>query len=163
MLVLDDIAELFDLYDGKSAVMYVDSVPFERAALMLFNCGHEDNKLLTPEYLNGQPTSLHKVGWTENKGLLSEEWNHCVFYDEPKEGQKLVHFTSGVPLFPETQGCEYTDEYANEVKYMNHADPWPAIMGRSVHVERVIKFNMARMLKNFGLKGEISIAAQNPD
>lgn len=162
MLVLDDIAELFSLHDG-SAVMYVDNVPFERAALMLFDCGHDDNKMLTPDYLNGNPEGLHKIGWTESKGQLPHEWNHCVFYDEPKEGQKLVHFTSGIPVFDEIQGCEYTEEYGNEVKYLNHADPWISIMGRSVHVDKVFRFNVARTLQDFGLKGEITVEAKSAE
>lgn len=54
MLVLDDIDNLFALRDESKAVMVVkNSLSFEWASLMLFNCGHPDNAVLTPELYRG--------------------------------------------------------------------------------------------------------------
>ena len=50
VLVRGDVKELFDRMDDH-AVMVGDVVPFERASVMLFNCGHEDNAVLDPDYI----------------------------------------------------------------------------------------------------------------
>ena len=144
MICLDDISKLFELKNKKHAVMAADvRADFERASLMLFNCAHPDNKKLTPEYIE-EASGLHALKWTEKVGWLPEEWNHIVFYDPPKEGAKLVHYTAGIPAFPEVSGCEYTDEWMRDAQYMNSAQPWQELMGNSRHVEKVQNFQRQR-------------------
>ena len=52
-LVLGDIAELFALADDRYAAM-VSKNPkkFEWASMILFNCGHPANRVLTPDYVD---------------------------------------------------------------------------------------------------------------
>ena len=141
MMLRGDIKDLFALREDDKAVMIVDSkYVFERASLILFNCGHPDNRMLTPEFVNQKPAGLHKVGWTEAVGSLPKEWNHLVLYDEPNPEAMNVHFTAGLPIYPETQGCEFTDEFMNEAKFMASAAPWETLMGASVHAPIVKRF-----------------------
>ena len=145
MLVLGDIAELFDLFDSKHAVQVVQlQERFEWASMILFNCAHKDNKQLTPEFVEGTATPLHKVGWTEKIGFLPGEWNHTVLYDAPRPDAKLVHFTGGIPMHPETKGCEYTEQWMQEARDMNTTQTWPGLMGHSVHAQRVMQAKIRR-------------------
>ena len=138
MLCLTDIAELFALADPEKAVMTVDTKPaFERAAVMLFNCEHQDNKKLTPEFIQHADFPLHKIGWTKNRGDLPTEWNHLVLYDQPREDAKLVHFTGGIPCFPETFNCEYSRQWKEWADMARSSVPWEHLMGNSVHRGRV--------------------------
>ena len=140
ILVLGDISELFDLADDKYAVM-VSKNPrqFEWASVMLFNCGHPENKKLTPEWVADKNSNPFKFGWLGNGlesdlvGDLPREWNHLVGYDEPRNDAKLVHYTMGIPPFPETEMCEYAQAWKEEHQTMNAAVPWVQLMGNSVH------------------------------
>ena len=142
MLCLADIGELFALADDRYAVMVADVEPFERASLMLFNCGHPDNAMLTPDEIETAP-GLHKIQWTQNIGLLPREWNHVVFYNEPCEAQ-VVHYTAGIPLFEEVKGCEYTDEWVADASEVMSSKSWRELMSNSVHVPKVVEFNKQR-------------------
>ena len=142
----DDIGGLFDLADEKHAVMVSkNKLAFEWASVMLFNCGHPDNRKLTPEFVE-TANKLHAISWTENIGELPGEWNHLVGYDEPNPNAKLVHFTQGVPCWPETFESEFAEEWHNEAKAAFSAQPWAALMGRSVHAKPV----MERLAKQHG-------------
>jgi len=135
MLVRDDITKLFDLADEKYAVMVAKNPKkFEWASVMLFNCGHPANKVLTPDYVN-EAKGLHGINWCkpEEIGGIPAEWNHLVGYDKPRSDAKLIHYTQGVPCFPETNDSEGADEWFKEHKFMNHARPWEELMGNSVH------------------------------
>lgn len=145
MLVLGDICELFDLFDSKNAVQVVQlQERFEWGSMMLFNCCHKDNKKLTPDFVETTDVSLHKIGWTEKIGFLPSEWNHTVLYDEPRPDAKLVHFTGGIPLHPETKGCEYTEQWGQEARDMNTTQTWGPLMGHSVHARRVMQDRIRR-------------------
>ncbi len=139
ILVRGDLASL--PWDSEAAVSVVPhntvtkgnervSVAFERNAVMLFNCAKCRN--LTPEYIEtGTPNKLAE--WAESIGELPKEWNHLVGYDVPNPQAKLVHFTMGIPCFPETSNDEFADEWKAAHKEMNATVSWEAIMGRSVH------------------------------
>jgi hypothetical protein len=60
-LALGDVAELFALGDERYAAM-VSKNPkkFEWASMILFNCGHPANKVLTPDY-RGRPEALRRA------------------------------------------------------------------------------------------------------
>ncbi len=133
MLVLDDIAKLFDFKDEtKDVLVSKHSKKFEWASVMLFN--NERCKILTPEYVqNGN--DLHRISWAkdENIGAFPSTWNHLVGYDTPKNDISLVHYTQGVPAFEETRDCEHAGLWRAEHKAMNSTIPWIDLMGRSVH------------------------------
>jgi len=138
MLVLADIAELFDLYDERHAVMVCTSLDrFEWASVMLFNCAHPDNRVLTPDFVQTNER-LHGIGWTREVGVLPPEWNHLVMYQDPKPA-KLVHYTAGIPIYPETKDLGYEAEWTREAKAAMSAQPWRVHMGRSVHYKPVME------------------------
>lgn len=151
MVVLDDIAKLFELKDDKYAVMVSkNNLKFEWASVMLFNC--DKCRMLTPTFIQTAPR-LHDCSFVEPEliGDLPREWNHLVGYDAPREDPKLVHYTQGVPAFKETQLSELADKWFLEHQKMNFVKPWLELMGNSVHAvglpdgTRVPKFVAAQM------------------
>ena len=71
--------------------------------------------------------------WAHTVGELPKDWNHLVGYDAPNPDAKLVHFTQGLPIWPETQHCEYADEWHAAMKDSQSSVSFDALMGRSVH------------------------------
>jgi hypothetical protein len=135
ILVKGDIAELFNLVDDKYAIMVSkNKLRFEWASVMLFNCGHESNKVLTPEYVE-KADRLHHIAWCKDEeiGDLPREWNHLVGYDDKRNDAKLIHYTQGIPCFPETVTSEYSEDWHKEHQMTNSAFPWIELMGNSVH------------------------------
>lgn len=140
-LALGDVAELFALADERFAAM-VSKNPkkFEWASLILFNCGHSANRVLTPDYIDdpARCRSPHTMDWLspELVGALPPEWNHLVGYDAPRGDARLIHYTQGMPIYEETNGCEYRDHWMAEHKAANSARSWSELMARSVHAGR---------------------------
>ena len=145
MLVLGDIYELIEHANNQrgenTGVMPAVSVVknplrFEWSSVMVFN-----NSLcqkLTPEFIDSG-VSVMDMTWANDVGSLPSEWNHLVGYDTPRKDAKLVHFTQGIPCFPETQDSEYEKEWMDELKACNSTVSWASIMGNSVHVGPVLK------------------------
>ena len=137
-----DVNEILTYADPKYAVIGVDTDPaFERAAVMLFNCGHPDNEKLTPEYIE---TAEHLLGfgWTERAGKLPKDWNFLIGYDaEPyaiDNGDvpplpRILHYTMGVPVWPQTANCPYADVWHAERRAMCGVTTYDDLMGKSVH------------------------------
>jgi hypothetical protein len=142
MLVLDDIAKLYDLRDERFAVMVVkhehrprEEIKFLNqpqskyekknwSSVMLFNntrCG-----ALTPTYVNNASgLELHQFKWLGDDSLIGElpaRWNHLVGYDPARQGAALVHYTLGGPYFDEYRDCEYSAEWFAERDRMLHAE-----------------------------------------
>lgn len=137
MVVLDDIVKLFELADPEAAVSVVKNplVKFEWSSLMVFNA--ELCQALTPGSIDaGEP---HKFGWANKVGDLPPEWNHCVGYDAPRKDAKLIHYTQGIPAWPETADCEHADRWHYEAKMMNATVSWASLMGDSVHARPVME------------------------
>lgn len=144
MLVLDDIARLWDCRDDRYAVQVVkhDHVPKEDikflgavqtryekknwSSVMLMNCAK--CTALTPDYVNtGSGLELHRFHWLENDDLIGEvphRWNHLVDYDDPQPVGEIsnLHYTIGGPYFEEFRNCAYADEWFRERDDMLHAD-----------------------------------------
>lgn len=137
MLVLGDVHELAKLVDGTHEVYVAKHQQrFEWPSLMVF-----DNALctnLTPEFIDEETSMPHKLDWAQSIGDIPPEWNFCVGYDEMAPA-KLVHFTQGVPHFPEVRGCDYAEAWQEEYKAMNSSCSWIELMGKSVHAESVLK------------------------
>lgn len=143
ILCLADIHEIMRHADPRYAVMAVDTDPvFERAAVMLFNCAHPDNAILSPAFIE-QAEGLHGINWTENGGKLPNTWNFLADYDPQPyaidqgdviEVPHLIHYTKGIPVWPETRNCPFADLWHEERKVMCGVVPnWGDIMGASVH------------------------------
>lgn len=138
MMVRGDLAELWAQCDDAYAVMASKNVmKFERASLMLFNCGK--CSMLTPEYVKSAD-GMHGLGFVpdEQIGDLPREWNHLVGYDAPKANVKLAHYTQGIPLFPETKTAEYATEWREYATKAMGSVPWITLMGNSVHAKPVM-------------------------
>ena len=138
MLVLDDIATLWNLRDERYAVMVVKHhhVPRETvkflgepqtkyekknwSSVMLFN--NARCRALTPEYVNtASGLELHQFKWLDSEDLIGSlpgRWNHLVGYNPPRADAALVHYTLGGPYFDEFAGCEYGDAWREERQAM---------------------------------------------
>lgn len=129
MIVRGDIAELFDLADAQYAVQVVKCRQrFEWPSLMLFNCAR--CLMLTPEYVeHGKPEAL-EFGPV---GELPPEWNHCIGYEEPNPDAKLLHYTTGIPVFEEVQKLGFVNEWRAEIRAACSTVSWQDLMGKSVH------------------------------
>ncbi len=145
-----DPAELFALAEAGGHAVWVRDVEgyaFERAAVMLFDCGHIHNKgVLTPEHIDDEAAcrAPHLIDWTDRVGELGPDWHHLVGYDIPNPNAKLVHFTQGVPAWPETFACEWSEEWLRDTQVavwpwatteIESRVPWDALFGDSVHAK----------------------------
>jgi lipopolysaccharide biosynthesis glycosyltransferase len=69
------------------------------SSVILWNCGHVSNRILSPEYVaEGVPQHLHRFGWLKDSqiGALPPEWNYLVGEHAPASAA-LYHYTLGVP------------------------------------------------------------------
>lgn len=146
MLCLCDIHELFDFVEQapiSSVYCVKNPLRLEWPSLMLFN--NAMCAALTPAYIDNEATRPQSMEWAfegeAGVGELPSEYNHCVGYDAPREGAKIVHFTQGIPCFPETKDAEYGALWREEQKAMNGTVSWAEIMGRSVHAQHVARAN----------------------
>jgi lipopolysaccharide biosynthesis glycosyltransferase len=134
MLMLEDVARLWQLRDDRYAVMVVkhNHVPKETvkflgepqtkyekknwSSVILFN--NARCRALTPGYVNkATGLELHQFKWLDNDdliGALPDRWNHLVGYNPPRRDAALVHYTQGGPYFDEYRGCEYAKEWFAE-------------------------------------------------
>lgn len=137
MMLRTDISELFELADPAFDVMVCkNKLTYEWASLMLFNCPR--CRILTPKFVQNEK-NLHSIAWSDNDGELPLDWNHLVGYDEPNPNAKNVHFTQGIPCFPETINSEHADEWQKYAKSIMTTLPWAALMGNSVHAKPVLE------------------------
>ena len=134
-----DITELFKEYDDPDLPLYCVKHKYEPtdeykmdnqkqstyprknwSSLMLFNCGHELNKSLTPMIVNSESGAyLHQFKWLPGRdsliGSIHEEWNWLDGHSPEDVEAKNVHFTTGGPWFKEWQCKRAKDgEYAAE-------------------------------------------------
>ena len=138
---VDDVKKLFDQADDKYAVMVVKhdytpkeglkmdgckQLPYPRknwSSTILWNCGHDANKLMTPDVVNNQTGQyLHRFQWLSDEliGTLRPEWNWLAgWYQEPKDGEpKAIHYTEGGPWFKEYRRCDYHKVWKKYLKEM---------------------------------------------
>jgi len=102
--------------DGKTQHRYPRK---NWSSLILFNCEHPSNKVLTKELVNSATGAyLHRFQWLKDEeiGCLSQEWNWLVgWYKEPNHGKpKALHYTEGGPWFPNHVNCEYGAVWVEE-------------------------------------------------
>lgn len=138
ILLCGDIAELWTLRDECYTLMVSkNKLRFEWPSVMLFNCGRCE--VLTPDFIKaGNPLALKWLPEAEI-GNLPSEWNHLVGYDTPRDDAKLVHYTQGIPVFPETKDSEYAEEWQRIAKISMSSISWAALMGNSVHAQPVLQ------------------------
>ena len=108
---------------------------FEWASLMLFN--NAKCKALSPEYIRDESNKLFDVAWATNVGELPKVWNHLVGYDAFDKDAKLIHYTQGIPIWPETRACDYATEWQAEYAHLRSTCSFQTLMGSSVHVPKM--------------------------
>jgi hypothetical protein len=132
MICRSDIHDLWSLRDESKAVLVVKHDYMTKAntkylgnknenyprknwsSLVLWNCGHNANKILTPDFIQSQPGSyLHRFSWLSDEliGELPIEWNWLATEYEDNYAAKLVHYTLGTPCFKEYSGSAMADDW----------------------------------------------------
>lgn len=138
IIVRADVDELAShaLRDPEAQVCVASHVArFEWPSVMVFN--NDKCRMLTPEYVNDERTKPHTLEWASRLGDLPPEWNHCVGYEAHREDAKLIHFTAGIPCWPETEGSPHAEKWHEEIKHALSSVSWGELMGRSVHASLV--------------------------
>lgn len=136
MVCQADISELWSLRDETKAVQVVKHDYKTKAAkkylgnknenypkknwssLILWNCSHPENAILTPEFIQSQPGSyLHRFSWLEDSliGGLDTEWNWLAIEYPENPNAKLIHYTLGTPCFK-----DYADEPMSDAWKINY-------------------------------------------
>lgn len=136
-MVLDaDISELWNLRDDSCAVqvvkhdyhtkakwkyigtsMQTHNADYPRknwSSVILWNCAHPANRVLTPEYVMGASgAKLHRFAHlTDDEiGSLPAEWNWLVEEMPPNDDAKLYHYTLGVPGIEHYRDCDHADKW----------------------------------------------------
>ncbi len=138
-LCLADVIDLlmYPIAEPGCAV-YVSKNPqrrFEWPSLMLFN-----NELCTelkPAYVDDKKNNLFDFKWANRVGSLPSEWNHLANYDAPRPDAKMVHFTQGIPCWPETKDSEYSSHWFRAFDHARSTCSFDELMGKSVHAQPV--------------------------
>ena len=133
MIVNHNLNDLFDQFDKKYAVQVVkhdyktkfpvkylghknDDYPKKNwSSVILFNCSHPKNKILTPKLIERAKGSyLHRFSWLEDKevGEISKDWNYLVLEYPETQKAKIFHYTVGAPCFEDFN-------YGEEAKIWN--------------------------------------------
>lgn len=136
MLLRADIGELWAMRDESCAVMvakhayktkhprkYVgtsmetinpDYPRKNWSSVVLWNCAHPSNRVLTPAYVMGAPGSkLHRFEHlTDDEiGEIPRDWNWLVGEYEKRDDARIAHFTLGVPAIAAYKDADYADEW----------------------------------------------------
>jgi hypothetical protein len=84
------------------------------SSLVIWNCGHHSNLGLRPHSVGTMSgAQLHRFSWLaeEEIGSLPDSWNRLVMEQDVVETDRLLHFTVGLPAFPEYARCEASEEW----------------------------------------------------
>lgn len=152
MLLVSDITELEQQINDRTAVSVVRSLDlYEQTSFMLLNCAHPAHRKLTPDFVQNTDISLHSLDWVgdDEVGELDPKWNQLVGYQEVDFANGNIHYTMGIPAFPETSTSPGTDLWRRSASLAMSAIPWPEIMGQSVHAINVEGVRMPRYVWNF--------------
>ena len=120
MILKEDITKLYELreddkavmvvkhdYKTKSSIKYLGSknLDYPRknwSSVILWNCGHPKNLMLTPTYIkNTSGEFIHRFCWLDDTdiGGLPIEWNWLPDEHGVNQDANLLHYTLGTPCF----------------------------------------------------------------
>jgi lipopolysaccharide biosynthesis glycosyltransferase len=130
MVCQEDISLLWSLRDSSKAVQvvkhdyktksnkkYLNNINIDYpkknwSSVIIWNCAHPKNKLLTPELISSSDGKfLHRFMWLDEEdiGELPVEWNWLAIEYPPNPNAKLIHYTLGTPCFSEYSQTEMSD------------------------------------------------------
>jgi hypothetical protein len=144
-LVTADIGDLFAQADERYALLCVqhdyrpsESVKMDGAvqtsyprknwsSLVLWNCGHPANRVVTPEIVNRETGSfLHRFQWLDDAliGALPGTWNWLEGWNEmPATGAPNgIHFTRGGPWYENWGDVAYADLWREEQAMLRRSE-----------------------------------------
>lgn len=101
----------------------VDYPRKNQSSVMLWNCGHYANRILTRKFIEEAGGAfLHRFQWLRDDqiGHLDEAWN-CLVGEQRVKDAKLLHYTLGIPAF-----AHYAD-WAGSL-------PWHQMLMRALNV-----------------------------
>ena len=140
MICQADISELWALKDATKAVQVVqhqyktkanikylgnknENYPRKNwSSVILWNCAHEKNKILTPQFIENQPGSyLHRFSWLEDNeiGSLPPEWNWLAIEYPENNDAKIIHYTLGTPCFKDYSDTSMSNIWKSTYKRTN--------------------------------------------
>ena len=83
------------------------------SSLILWNCDHPANRILTPSIIrNSTPSWLHQFGWLNDSlvGKIPKEYNWLVGYY--KDGTpSAIHYTDGGPWLDQYKNCDFAEQW----------------------------------------------------
>jgi lipopolysaccharide biosynthesis glycosyltransferase len=141
MLVREDIEKLWSLRDDTKAVMVVkhdyktkmtekylgaknEDYPRKNwSSVILWNCGHAANKVVTPEFIEtATGAQLHRFTWLADElvGELPTVWNWLPDEFGANQDAKLLHYTLGTPSFHDFATTPMGDEWHRERIYTDY-------------------------------------------
>jgi lipopolysaccharide biosynthesis glycosyltransferase len=141
MLLRDDIEKLWALRDDSKAVMVVkhdyktkmtekylgaknEDYPRKNwSSVILWNCGHAANKIVTPEFIEKSTgAQLHRFTWLPDElvGELPKVWNWLPDEFGANQDAKLLHYTLGTPSFHDFATTPMGDEWHRERIYTDY-------------------------------------------
>ena len=152
MVCLDDLAELWKLrqemtfdkgvgvvkhnyktrHDRKyiGTPMEADNVDYPMknwSSVMLWNCSHFGNRILTPEFVKEATGSfLHRFSWLKDEQVhaLPEKWN-ALSEEQDVSCASLIHYTLGIPGFEHYRHCEGSEHWHRTLKAVTHVEGEP--------------------------------------
>jgi len=135
MVVRDDITKLDQLFSDVFAVQVVkhdyqttqpikyfgaknENYPRKNwSSVILWNCEHDSNRLLTPEYVQQNTGAhLHRFTWLSDDkiGELPVEWNWLPDELGQNDRARLLHYTLGIPCLNKSKTGLHTVEWYQE-------------------------------------------------
>lgn len=136
-----DIKGLFDSFDEKYECQVMQyQARFEWSSVVMFNnakCG-----VLTPEFVQDDNNPLLNLSWAKEVGTFPRQYNFCVGYEQSQDvadQARLLHFTKGLPIWPETSGQYGTSldkVWLKEAKIAVSSCSYAELMGGSVHAQK---------------------------
>jgi len=146
MLVMSDLAELWDLRDHYKAVQVVkheyrtkhprkfvgtamecENRDYPRknwSSVMILNCSHFAWRTIDQDVVaKAEGAYLHQFQFIADDriGSLPKEWNWLVDEYGAFDGAKLLHWTAGIPAFAHYVNAPMADEWALAACKVQHA------------------------------------------
>jgi hypothetical protein len=107
--------------------MEAENQDYERkqwASVMVMNCWHMAWRRLTPDRV----AEMSKIDLLQFRfladdqiGALPSEWNWLADEHGPNPAARIVHYTAGVPGFPEHADVAHADEWRAQLRRVNYA------------------------------------------